>query len=829
MYRATSLAAITTLTIGGSGMAGELQGQSVRSAMAEPAAGVKEDAAADAATPQPPRVYFASPSVVGLRFETGRVVARGGQQPYHPEPGDRIGRDGTLVRDGRPLGLVVGRDRNVLFAFDRFVAAGPAPLLVEPGGGSGAAAAIDRKASYRLGSADDPAYVRPLAPLGVWRKSKVVDSARVGRSDYRFVQQHDVFLELPRPLKPGGRYSLSLAAGSHGPVELTYAPRTTLSEAVHVTQLGFGPDDPIKAAYLSLWRGENAEAPDGADGMVYDPSPAFRLVSESTGEVLREGVARLDAPAGEPTDAKRNYNLADVHVLDFSDFRVPGRYRVEVDGVGTSYPFEVGEGVWEKAFATSMRGLFHQRSGIALGEPHTSWTRPRSLSPSDGFDAYQSAATLMGTSMGLDLLNESSFEALVAGRSLETVPGAWGGWHDAGDFDRRIQHLWTAQRLLQLTELRPAFVERVDLRIPESGNALPDTVDEALWAVDLYRRLQKPDGGVPGGIEASGHPRPGEGSWLESQDLFVYAPDPWSSYVHAATAARAAHVLARYDPERAVGYCASAEAAMTWAERHRTGHLVDVPEIGNARNLAAAELYRLTGAAAWHEIYLASTSYATARAPSFKKRQHEAAFVYARLRRPVDGTVRANGIADVLRNADRLLAIGHRGGFGQTINPATPYGYGYTSVVPADADLVLIKAYELEGDPRFLRASFGDALFGLGANPDNLVYTTGLGARGPREVLVVDAEALGKEAPPGITIFGQYDAFRRGGHFSFKMLAPWSYPAYPWRWPLHEMVNGFRLSIPITEFSVNATLGPTAFVRGYLAATGPGHARGAGG
>jgi endoglucanase len=336
---------MTMLTIGGGpGMAGGLQGQSVRSAMAVPDTSVKEDAAAAGARPGP-RVYFASPSVVGLRFETGRVVVRGSQRPYRPEPGDRIGRDGTLVRDGHPLGLIVGRDRNVLFTFDRFEVGGLAPLFAKPGAGGGAAAA-DRKASYRLGSADDPAYAQPLAPLGVWRKSKVVGSARVGRSDYGFVQQHDVFLELPRPLKPGGRYTLSFAAGGYGgPVELTFAPSATPSEAVHVSQLGFDPDDPIKAAYLSLWRGENAEAPDGADGLVYAPPPAFRLVSDTTGKVLHEGVARLDAPAGEPTDAKRNYNLTDVYELDFSDVRVPGRYRVEVDGVGTSYPFEIGERV----------------------------------------------------------------------------------------------------------------------------------------------------------------------------------------------------------------------------------------------------------------------------------------------------------------------------------------------------------------------------------------------------------------------------------------------------------------------------------------------------
>jgi endoglucanase len=240
------------------------------------------------------------------------------------------------------------------------------------------------------------------------------------------------------------------------------------------------------------------------------------------------------------------------------------------------------------------------------------------------------------------------------------------------------------------------------------------------------------------------------------------------------------------------------------------------------------ELYRLTGAAWWHDLFLASTSYQEGRSLAYDEHQYEAAFLYAEMPRATDATVRKSGIADILDSARRLLTVGHRGGFGQSINPATPYGYGYTSVVPADADAILIKAYELTDDVAYLRAVIGDAQFGLGANPDNIVYTTGIKARGPRQVLLVDAEAQGKDAPPGITIFGQYDALRRGGHFSFKRLAPHSYPNFPWQWPLHEMVNGFRLSIPITEFSVQATLGPTAFVRGYIAATDLGDARGTG-
>ena len=72
----------------------------------------------------------------------------------------------------------------------------------------------------------------------------------------------------------------------------------------------------------------------------------------------------------------------------------------------------------------------------------------------------------------------------------------------------------------------------------ESQNALPDVVDEALFNLDHYRRLQLEDGGVRGGVEQEEHPRYGEASWQNSLETLTYAPDPWSSCLYAAAAAK---------------------------------------------------------------------------------------------------------------------------------------------------------------------------------------------------------------------------------------------------------------------------------------------------
>ena len=156
---------------------------------------------------------------------------------------------------------------------------------------------------------------------------------------------------------------------------------------------------------------------------------------------------------------------------------------------------------------------------------------------------YASKTPLIDTGNGLNQ-KDTNFGNLVKGKTDEIVPDAWGGYMDAGDWDRRIHHLKVSRLLLDLADQFPEYFASVSLNIPESGNGLPDVVNEALFNIDCYRRLQTLDGGVRGGIESSEHPRRGEASFQESLDVMAYAPDAFSSYVYAGAAARAAHWLA---------------------------------------------------------------------------------------------------------------------------------------------------------------------------------------------------------------------------------------------------------------------------------------------
>src|SRR5262245_50567653 len=68
-----------------------------------------------------------------------------------------------------------------------------------------------------------------------------------------------------------------------------------------------------------------------------------------------------------------------------------------------------------------------------------------------------------------------------------------GGWHDAGDYQKTLWGRGVAQMLFAY-EVNPVAWTDGQLGIPESGNGIPDLLDELRWELDFYLRMQRPDG-----------------------------------------------------------------------------------------------------------------------------------------------------------------------------------------------------------------------------------------------------------------------------------------------------------------------------------------------
>ena len=233
-------------------------------------------------------------------------------------------------------------------------------------------------------------------------------------------------------------------------------------------------------------------------------------------------------------------------------------------------------------------------------------------------------------------------------------------------------------------------------------------------------------------------------------------------------AARAARVLAAYSPAEAKTYRESALRAMTWAEadrakRQAAGTWAKLPaDVTEDRNLAAIEVYTLTGDKRWHGVFLEDTALKAAGSPPFygSLMRRDAAFDYALLpAKLADPAVKANAVKALLADADGALAYQQNNAWGiASDDPGKPLFLGFYST-PHGA-VSLLRAYHLTRDAKYLTGAVQTCLFPAGANPSNMVYTSGLGANPVRHPLNLDSRLTGQPAPAGLTPYGNVDLAR---------------------------------------------------------------------
>lgn len=688
------------------------------------------------------------------------------------------------------------------------------------------AAQLADPALFRLVSGADERYAVAVHPRAVHALTTVIDGNDISGEK---VLSHTLFIEMPWPLEAGIAYRLELktAAGIQE-ISFTYAPLEQPTPAIQVNQIGYRTDDPFKRGYLSLWM--------GTGGGYHFSVDRFELLEVGSNRSVYSGRIRTGFPASRPEAFSSAANLVgtDVHYLDFDEFQIAGEYRAHVPGVGVSLPFRIGEATWQSAFRTAMQGFLSHRSGIELGPPLTPYRRPRPMHPVDGVRVFAIPHTVLEGESAI--VRDAILAKLASGVPVgewQQVTEGWGGYMDAGDWDRRSLHLTASRHLAELFSLFPDYFETLKLVLPEdeAQDQIPDLLNEVIWNVAFYRRLQTAAGGVRGGIESTAHPRPGEASWEETLVLGAFAQDPYSSYSYAAAASQLGRLLQKYDPQEADAYAQSALRAWDWAEANSEIVLSEAvhrtPQFDRAkaalmvcemRFVAAAELFAQTQETRFHDAFRKEFGGAGSGPDALG-----ACFLYARLPEEITcAELREAANARIVEAAQRALAFGVTNAYGlHTQTPTAPVmGYvGFYSVPEMIHGPVLPRAFILTGDPRYLRAALQAAHFSAGANPLNKTFTTGVGHDWPRNPLHIDSRVTGQSAPAGITIYGPMDAsapFRfsewvHRWHLQDQLPPSRTWPAAQWhvdlfRWPA------------MSEYTIHQTFRPVAYYWGFLAA-----------
>lgn len=170
--------------------------------------------------------------------------------------------------------------------------------------------------------------------------------------------------------------------------------------------------------------------------------------------------------AGKLGDPIHDYGSdREVRQADFSDFTEEGEYYI-VTAEGASYKFSISNDPYSEIYKDTVLMLYRQRCGVAL-ENNGAFDHP---------ECHMGNASIYGAE----------------GKSKDVS----GGWHDAGDYGRYT--VSTAKTIEDLLLSYEDFeVEDDDMGIPESGNGIPDILDEARVGLDWMLKMQDEEtGGV---------------------------------------------------------------------------------------------------------------------------------------------------------------------------------------------------------------------------------------------------------------------------------------------------------------------------------------------
>ena len=304
---------------------------------------------------------------------------------------------------------------------------------------------------------------------------------------------------------------------------LMLLPAANCTAEVFVNQVGYRPQDP-KAFVTDT--GEQS----------------FQVIRTSTGKGVLDGKTVLRRKQDPATGL-------DLFWGDFTKVEEPGNYRIRLADGSESAPFDIGKDVYADVAAKSLKSYYLSRCGVPLEER---WA-----------GMFARAACHTGDARYHPLLDSEGHRHTV------------GGWHDAGDFGKYVHSASVSlAHMLMMYEQFPDAFSTDSIGIPESGNGIPDLLDETRVALEwmLTMQVNGSGGELAGGVHYMVNTY--EYVWKTAQedhtDRFVYEVSSVATADFAAAMALAARVFASIPAlrENAARYREAALLAWDFLVRH---------------------------------------------------------------------------------------------------------------------------------------------------------------------------------------------------------------------------------------------------------------------
>ncbi|MBI2425863.1 MAG: Ig-like domain-containing protein [Candidatus Hydrogenedentes bacterium] len=600
----------------------------------------------------------------------------------------------------------------------------------------------------------------------------------------------------PTVLRDTGSYTLDIL--------VPFSDKYIEAPSIQLNQVGYSPRATRRYAYISGWMGDGGPLPLGnfptSAKMLIEPEDPAEARTVATASLPIAERAAMDVDSGGPVDD------IDLSAVPPAENTV---YRVQVPGVGVSWPTQINETAVFKSFFVSLRGVFYNRFGRDLRPEWTEFS-PR---PPDLTLLYT------GDMNGLRAFYPQD-QPLTGARPMS------GGHHDAGDFDLQMVHYLLPMLLMRAYELNSEAYTDGQLILPESGNGIPDILDEALWNIRGWEFLQESDGGVRQGAESWRHP---SGIYYADEEVlpfWTYGRESAHTMRCAGLFAQAATLIETFAPDRAALLRDRAVAAYDYAIANGIG-----PANGGGLFYGAGELLRLTGEQRYRDLFVESwnavdkfgkgafsfqgnsgrlipwTSSFTLEGQQPVAVDYLQAYYLSGMALPEHVEVAVESFGDQAEATIEELETfhAHRNGRPASLPPTWAQGVAAGEyAMRAIADLQFRQLTPDQDQELFNVLSIA-ADYVLGCNPIGNVWLSGLGTQYPREPLHSDLLAFladGKGLMPGIAIFGP--TLNRGNASYYDYGGNCMYPEYG-EHPLLRRYADIRTFVNTNEFDITVT------------------------
>jgi hypothetical protein len=661
---------------------------------------------------------------------------------------------------------------------------------------------------------------QPIAVKGIGFKRRVL-YAPLKQWDLRVV--NCLYLQLGGSIPQSATVTVTNPSHKLWPVPVQFiaegAPHRW-SPAIHVNQTGYLPGFP-KMAMVGYYLGSLGEMDLQQRNQVTDsnqapdPEITFRLITTESAQEVFQGKLTPRKDRGFPFDCYQ-------HVLqaDFSEFRTPGEYRLEVPGLGVSFPFRIDEsvaGAFARAYAL---GIYHQRCGTNNVLPFTRFTHgPCHTAPAEvpSMSSKFDFVTQCLAHMTQDYTNNPRHTA----PQLKSIAASLypfvnkgpvdvsGGHHDAGDYSKyTINSAGFIHHLVFAADAFPGVSELDNLGLPESGDGKSDLLQEAKWEADFLAKMQDEDGGFyflvyPRDREYENDVTPDKG---DPQVVFPKTTSATAAATAALAQCASSPAFKRQFPQAASRYLERAKKGWAFLERalnkfgkdgsyQKISHYGDEFMHDDELAWAACEVFLATGDPGIQKKlmdWLNPADPATRRwgwwrlfdAYGCAVRSYAFAVKTGRMKPEQLNPLLLDACQDEIAEAgaDQLRRAqdnAYGTSFPLEAKKFLSAGWYFSSDAAFDLAVACQLDYPVNKDPRakLLEALISNLNYEQGCNPVNVTYVTGLGWRRQREMVDQYAQNDRRILPPTGIPLGNVQAGFGWNYLYKEQLGALSFPS----------------------------------------------------